>query len=113
MNKARRAALRKISSQIESVKDLIGDNNDSVIAKLEALSTEIDHYREEEEECADNMPENLQYTARYDDAMEAINEMENAIDYIADAITAITENDFDEATSNIEDAIDSVDNAAF
>lgn len=53
----------------------------------------IQFARDEEQECLDNLPENLQNSERYEN-------MENAIDSLEDAIDKI-----DEAKENIEEAI--------
>lgn len=50
------------------------------IDKLEAIKTEIENIKSDEEDYFDNMPENLQGSIRGSDAEEAIEALEEAID---------------------------------
>lgn len=74
MNKARRDKLQNSIRFLKTAKDIVED------------------VRDEESDCADNMPENLQESDRYSIMMDAI-------DYL------------DEACANIEEAIESVESA--
>lgn len=75
MNKARRARLK------------------AILDTLETLQDELTEVIEEEEECKDNIPENLQGSERYEKAKEICDNLSYAddsltelIDYIAEAI---------------------------
>lgn len=65
----------------------------AIAAKLKQLSEEIESIRDDEQDYFDNMPENLQGSERGEIA-------ENAIDAL------------DEASSNLEEAIGNLENAA-
>ena len=76
MNKMRRKSLLEISEQLEELKAILED------------------FEVEEEDCLDNMPENLQGSERYE-------KMEDAIANIAEAICSI-----EEACEYIEAAVE-------
>ena len=65
----------------------------SVISIVQSCADEVDAIADEEETARDNMPENLQYSEKY----EAI---EEACDYMRDAC-----NSLDEAIQHMESAI--------
>ena len=71
MNKVRRKQLQEIIEQI-----------DAIMGALEDL-------QQEEEECRDNMPENLQCSERYERADDACNNMNDAISSLEDAISSL------------------------
>lgn len=73
MNKNRRAAIEKISSQIADLK------------------YELEILMEEEEEYRDNIPENLQGSERYELADSACYSLGEAIDSLDSAIDSIEE----------------------
>lgn len=45
----------------------------------------------QEEDCLDNMPENLQMSDRYESMEQAVDYLEDAVSHIDDAITKIEE----------------------
>lgn len=51
---------------------------------LETALNIVEIARDEEQDCLDNMPENLEYSDRYE-------KMENAVDKLEDAISSIEE----------------------
>lgn len=57
-----------------------------VIDRLNELKDEIETIKEEEEEYRDNMPENLQGSARYEAADEAANNLDMAADEVDTAM---------------------------
>lgn len=71
MNKARRKALDEVISKIEEAKEL------------------LENLQAEEEECRDNMPENLQGSERYEAADAAVDNMSSAVDALDEAISSI------------------------
>ncbi len=73
MNRIRRKALNDIKDQIEMLR-----------CTLEQLA-------EEEEECRDNMPENLQGSERYEKADEACDSLNSALDSLDEAVEYIDE----------------------
>ncbi len=73
MNKARREALKKILETLENTK-----------GEIEAL-------RDEEQEYFDNMPESLQGGEKGTTAEDAVENMENTIGSIEDAISTMEE----------------------
>lgn len=71
MNNARRKKLSSISKTLAEVRDL------------------VDGLMNEEQECLDNMPENLMDSERYIMGEEAVDNMDDAIISIEDAIESI------------------------
>ncbi len=71
MNNARRKKLSSISKTLAEVRDL------------------VDGLMNEEQECLDNMPENLMDSERYIMGEEAVDNMDDAIIAIEDAIESI------------------------
>ncbi len=63
----------------------------AVANKLDELVEQLMEIREEEQECLDNMPENLQDSERGQQMGEAISILEDAESYIADQSAALTE----------------------
>lgn len=74
MNKQRRQTIQELIEEANTLKD------------------KIEEVLNEEQECFDNMPENLQYSERGENMQEAIESLE-------------------EAQSNIEDCISNLENA--
>lgn len=89
MNAQRRNRLRAACRQLEQVK-----------TDLELVCEKIDTIRDEEDEARDNMPENLQYSERYEESEDCSRLMDSA----TECITATTEY-IDSAIENIEQAI--------
>lgn len=56
----------------------------AALVKLQQVAQSIDRIKDEEQDCMDNMPENLQSSDRY-------RAMENAVDHLEDAIESIQE----------------------
>ncbi len=63
------------------------------ISSLEQASEYISRALDQEQDCLDNMPENLQYSERYE-------KMENIISHLEESIESI-----DEAKTSVEEAI--------
>ena len=68
MNKARRKELERAIELMAEARDIIED------------------CKAEEEEYLENMPENLQYSEKYDIAEAAVEAMERAVECVEDAI---------------------------
>lgn len=62
-----------------------------IIEQLEALSTEIEENRDDEDTAYENLPESMQAGDKGDKMMEAMSNMDEAIDHIGDAVAALTE----------------------
>lgn len=75
MNKARRKRISKILEQ------------------LEGLSVEIEEVMNEEQEAYDNLPESIQYSERGENMEEYIFSLDDAMNYISDAISSLEEID--------------------
>lgn len=73
MNKNRRKQLKALCEQ------------------LEALKNELNSIMLDEQDCFDNMPENLQGSSRGQDSECAIEQIEEAIDSIDETISSIEE----------------------
>lgn len=61
----------------------------SIIDKLNDLQPCIEQVRDDEQEFFDNMPEGLQEGVRGEAAQEAIDELDNALAQIEDAIVSL------------------------
>lgn len=118
MNKARRNILFGISTNLSILQDritseLVTEELESIKEELQNLKAQLDECREDEEYYADNMPENLQGSTRYDNAMDAVSNMEDAEDNIEEVINSIDNGDFEEAADYISDAIDNIQDSTF
>ena len=60
------------------------DNIARAVSLLEAALSIVDTARAQEQDCLYNMPENLEYSERYE-------KMENAVEKLEDAISSIEE----------------------
>ena len=88
MNKQRRAEATSIREEVEAIKN-------SLIELKERLEAVL----EEEQEAYDNIPDNLQFTERYEKAGEAVWALEEAVDA------------FDNATSELDTVLNNIENA--
>ena len=86
MNKERR---RKIDKAVENVNSLQN--------VLEELQQQIEEIQDEEQDYLDNIPENLQNSERYETA-------ENALDNLEEAVNWFDNIDIDELLSLLEEA---------
>ena len=59
---------------------------DEIINQLEELRSELEYVMDEETEARDNMPENLQYTDRYQAMDEACDNLDSALSSIEEAM---------------------------
>lgn len=82
MNNDRRKEISRIIEEIDSAVSTAKE-------KLEELQTSIESVRDEEQECMDNMPENLQGSERYERAEEAFNNLDYAASSIEEIIDAL------------------------
>lgn len=73
MNKTRRKSIQDVASQLEELKSTLED------------------IQGEEEKYRDNIPENLQGSARYEAADEACDTLGEAVDGLEDIITSLGE----------------------
>ena len=64
---------------------------EAVTNELVRLMYRVQDLQEEEEEYRDNIPENLQGSERYEKADDAASALEEAADYIQDAIDSLDE----------------------
>lgn len=62
---------------------------DRLYEQITAISDELEDLKFEEDEARDNMPENLQGGARYEQSEEASQAMEDAIEYLSSASDAL------------------------
>lgn len=62
-----------------------------IINALEELKEDIDSLADEEQEYVDNFPENLQSSARYEAAEEALSNLNDAADYLDDVMDYLGE----------------------
>ena len=104
MNKARRTNLKFIANALSRIND-VEDK-----AELEGLYNDLEDLKSEEEEYYDSIPENLQGGMRAMDSEAAIDNMDEALSLIEDAMG---EENWDQALELIEEAIDLVEEATF
>mgnify|MGYP006886751541 CR=1 FL=1 len=71
MNKGKRLAIRK------------------VLNKLDDLLAVLDELRNEERECLENIPENLQGSTRYEESERAADSLDSAYDSIEEVIGSL------------------------
>jgi molecular chaperone GrpE (heat shock protein) len=63
----------------------------SLLARLEDLKDELSALQEEEEDYRDNMPENQQWSERYEKADAACDNLSSAVDSLEEAIGCMEE----------------------
>ena len=100
MNKVRRGQLRNLSaklSRIESIDDK---------AVLDECISILEDIKWDEEYYFDNMPENLQGSMRGCESEDAIDNMDQALDALSEAMEAEIEEEFSDAVSTAIDYID-------
>lgn len=71
MNNIRRTKLAKLYEELETLKSL------------------LEEVAEEEQEAFGNIPENLQYTERYEKAEEAVDNLDTAVSALEEALESI------------------------
>ncbi len=62
-----------------------------VLSLIEDAKTILEEVKDEEETAMDNMPENLQGTARYEQMEDAVCNLEDAVCNLEDAVDSIQE----------------------
>lgn len=62
-----------------------------IIEQLKELSIDIEMNRDDEDAAYENLPESMQTRDKGEKMMEAISNMDEAIDRIGDAVAALTE----------------------
>lgn len=88
MNKDRRKAIQSVISKIHELEETMTD-----------ILDEIETIKNEEEEYLNNIPENLQTSARYETAENAVSELESAF------------NDFESAKDSLDEIVSALENA--
>ena len=80
MNNKRRKNIAEIISQLNSLSE-----------KVENILSDIEIVKDEEEECLENIPENLQESERYNQVEEAADNLNTAYDMCQDVFGNIEE----------------------
>ncbi len=62
-----------------------------IVDKLTDCHDRLEEVKYEEEECRDNIPENLQNTSNYQNSEDADEKMDSALDSIQEAIDSLEE----------------------
>lgn len=88
MNKSRRMDIQRIISMVHKLQ-----------IEMESMIEEVERVRDEESECFENIPENLQSSERYEIAEAAVENLESACDSFDVARTSL-----DEVVSSLEEA---------
>lgn len=83
------------NEEVEDMNKLRRKQIADIVSKLTSLSESISELMEEEEDCMDNLPDNMQgssLTDRYESAIDsmdgAVDSISNAIDYLNEAMSA-------------------------
>ena len=99
MNKARRKELSNIIRGLNTVQD-----KDDLYSWINTL----DNIRDDEQDYYDNIPENLQYSQRAEDSEQAIEYLDEALDFLNEVYD---EDEFDKNNELIQQAIDKIEDA--
>lgn len=78
MNKQRRTQIMSVADEANKIKD-----------SMELLQARLELIEADEEYAYDSMPDNLKYSFRGEEAEEAVNEMQNALDKMNDIIESL------------------------
>ena len=83
MNKIRRREISLIICQLDNLLELLySEGINEVILKLDNIKNNIQIVLDDEEYYFNNIPENLQNGSRYDASEDAINNLEDSIEYL-------------------------------
>ena len=88
MNIKRRKKIALIISEVTSLSE-----------KMESILNDLETIKSEEEECFENIPENLQDSERYTAAEEAVENLDSAYDTLQEAIDSLAD-----VVSSLEEA---------
>ena len=100
MNKARRGQLRTLSAKLSRIMSI--DDKEA----LDECISMLEDIKWEEEDYFDNMPENLQGSMRGCESEEAIDNMDQALDALNEAIETEDEEEFADAVNLAIEYID-------
>ena len=100
MNKFKRGQLRTLSAKLARIEST-GDK-----AALDECINMLEDIKWDEEEYFDNMPENLQGSMRGCESEDAIDNMDQALDSLNEAIETESEDEFSDAVSTAIEYID-------
>lgn len=100
MNKVRRGQLRALSAKLARIEPT-GDK-----AVLGECINILEDIQWDEEEYFDNMPENLQVSMRGCESEDAIDNMDQALNALNEAIESESEDEFSDAVSTAIEYID-------
>ena len=89
MNNARRKTINGILTRLIKISE-----------EMESILSDIELVKDEEEECFDNIPENLQESDRYQAAEAAVDNLNAAYDLWQEAFESI-----EDITSSLEEAM--------
>ena len=103
MNNVRRKKISRLINELEIL------NNNYNHEWLNRCIGVLEDIKNEEEEAFDNMPEGLQYSSRGMDAEAAIDNLDEALGYLEETINI---EDDEERQTNIEMAIDCLEDAS-
>lgn len=104
MNKRRRAEIAAIIAVL-SVAEYSADDVSGALDDVRSV-------RNEEQECLDNMPENLEGSEQYEKMEHAIDCLDDAADNLEDAVEYLEEDcDTERAADCVGDAISSLESA--
>lgn len=111
MNKKRRAEIASVILVLVSAKQC----NDAAVTsdKIEDAKGDISSILADEQDCLNNVPENLEGSERYDAMENAVDNLEDAIDALDDALSSIEDEDpMEDVVRYIDDAIRGLEQAS-
>lgn len=112
MNNQRRKSLRKVIKLMRSLQS--AENDDSLKEKLREACDTVEQEMDAEQDCLDNLPENLQFSQRADDYSGNVDNLSDAwADIQAVVETYETEDDhaYNECKKDIEGVISNLTEA--
>lgn len=102
MNAKRRKEIKNVLDKI----NILQQDLHSILDTLESAYNKVENIRNEEQDCLDNIPENLQSSERYEVCEAAVDNLDTAY-YFLDSAKGF----LDDVLSGVEDAIPALEDA--
>ncbi len=112
MNKNRRNRLRKVIQTLEQLSE--ETERKTMETTLDESQQEVELVADEEQEALDCMPENLQFSQRYSDISDNVDDLQDASAELEIALSEYQEKEnptFEDVEENINDAVQYMNNA--
>lgn len=113
MNRNRRKETQMVINDLERIKFRIeGEQYENLQDDLDSIRSDIETIHDDEQDYMDNIPENLQSSDRYYAAEAAVEHLDDALSYFDDAVEAVEQGEYEDASDCISDVIDELDEAS-